>query len=261
MSRFGEFLLVLISLISLNATAIIMEPKLPDGGVMAPENNKFMDPNSDYTRFMGRVSDKDDSGKILKIKVENNNTKFLKAGDLLYFKVNNHDKGRFCKASVRSVEDFYFTLFIQDFEACWDVSKYFPRGMQLNFKAAKLAQRVFEASKYREILLLRKKNFIKQLGEINHFLWTFSQQRLKAVADYDEQINVLKREKQLTLDNFTFKKQENILLQKELVEKLDFLDESLDHYKIERQEYLTDRWHMDHEQGLPFFRRPQKVKK
>lgn len=261
MSRFGEYLLIFITLCSFNAAAIILTPEFSDHGVITKQNNKFMDPKSDYSRFMGRVSDKDDSGNILKVKVENNNTKFLKAGDIIYFKVNNQDIGKFCKASVRSVEDFYFSMFVQDYDACWERDKYFPRGMQLNFKTAKLEQRVFEASKYREILILRKQGFLNQLNEINHFLWTFDQQRLKSAAQYDEQINELMREKQIALDNLLHKKQENILLQTELVKRLDSVDESLNHYKIERQEYLTDRWHMDHEQDLPMLRRPQKMKR
>jgi hypothetical protein len=261
MNSFGEYLLIITLLFSASVHGIILTPKLPDQGAVTRQNNSFMDPKSDYSRFMGRVTDKDDSGNILKVKVENNNSKFLKAGDFIYFKVNNQEKGKFCKASVRSVEDFYFSMYVRDFEACWDTSKYFPRGMQLNFKTKKLAQRVFEASKYRELLILRKESFLGQLNDINHFLWTFDQQRLKSAAQYDEEINALLREKRLALDNLMHKKQESILLQTELIKKLDSVDESLNHYKVERQEYLTDRWHMDHEQDLPVIRRPQKMKR
>ena len=124
-----------------------------------------------------------------------------------------------------------------------------------------MAQRVFEASKYRELLILRKEGYLKQLNSINHFLWTFDQQKLKTAAEYDTKINRIMREKQLALDNLLNKKQENILLQSELVQKLDTLDESLDHYRIERQEHITDRWFMDHDRGLPIMRRPQKIKR
>jgi len=36
-----------------------------------------IDPNVDYERFSGRVTDKDDDSRVMKIKVENNNTKFF----------------------------------------------------------------------------------------------------------------------------------------------------------------------------------------
>ena len=262
MSKFGEYLLTFMCLLMASeALAIMVTPKFADEGVITPENNKFLDPKTDYSRFMGRVSDKSDAGEILKIQVENNNTKFLKAGDIVYFKVNNHNSRKFCKAHVRTVEDFFFSVYVQDFANCWNTKKYFPRGMQLSFRTTKLVQRVFEASKYREILILRKESFLKQLNDLNHFLWSFDQQRLKAAANYDEQINHLIREKQLALDNLTHKKQESILLQNELIKKLDYLDGSLEHYTIERQEYLTDRWSMAHEQDLPVLRRPQKLKR
>ncbi len=261
MKRFGEYLLVFNWFLCFSAFSTILTPVLPDKGVAEADNNAFIDPNVDYTKFFGRVSDKDDKGHILKIKVENNNTKLLKAGDLVYFKVNNYESDEFCKASVRSVEDFYFSIYVQDFSGCWNTSRYFPRGMQLNFKSEKMAQRVFEASKYREILFMRREGFLKQLNEINHFLWSYDQQRLKTAADYDLQINQLIREKQLALDNLIQKKQENILLQSELVKKLDSLDATLEHYKIDRREYLTDRWHMDQDSGLPVTRRPQELKR
>lgn len=240
--------------------ATILTPDLPREGVISDQNNKFLDPNIDYSKFMGRVSDKSDSGRVLKIQVENNNTKFLKAGDLVYFKVNTHEAREFCKASVRTAEDFFFSIYVQDFDACWDKKRYFPRGVQLNFKADKMAQRVYEASYYRKLLIDRKEGFLKQLNGINHFLWTYDQQKLKKAAEYDEQINNLMREKQLAMDNLINKKQESILLQSELVKKLNSLDESLDHYRVERQEPITDRWFMDHDRNLPVMRRPQRMK-
>jgi hypothetical protein len=123
-----------------------------------------------------------------------------------------------------------------------------------------MEHRVFEASKYREILILRKEGYLSQLSGINNFLWTFDQQKLKTAAEYDSRVNEILREKQLALDNLIQKKQESLLLQTELKQKLDSLDESLDHYKIERREYLTDRWHMDHTGDKPFSRRPQKLR-
>lgn len=253
-------LMLLISLCSTTAMAVLSVPNLPDKGVIDPPNRAFIDPKVDYENFMGRVTDKDETGRILKIKVENNNTKFFKAGDIVYFNVNNHQTDTPCRASVKNIEDFYFVIYVQNFKSCWNEERYFPRGVQLNFESEVLAQRVFEASKYREILLLRKDGFLKQLNNINHFLWTYDQQKMKTAAEYDEEINQLKRKKQLAIDNLLQTKQENLLLQVELQKKLDGLDESLKHYRVERQEYLLDRWNMDHDNGLPFPQRPLSLK-
>jgi hypothetical protein len=236
-------------------------PNFKDEGVTDRPNNSYIDPKVDYERFMGRVSDKDKTGRILKVNVENNNTKFFKAGDTVSFWVNQHKTSTPCLASVRNTEDFYFVIYVQDFDSCWKSGKYFPRGMQLNFKSKTLANRVFEASKFREILLLRKDGFLNQLNNINHFLWTYDQQKIKTAAEFDEEINALRRKKQMAVDNLLQTKQENLLLQVELQKKLDGLDESLTHYRVERQEYLLDRWNMDHDSGIGFPQRPMKLKK
>ena len=236
-------------------------PDLPDKGLLGPDNNKFMDPRVSYDEFMGRVTDKGKNGKVLKVHAENKNTKFFKAGDPVYFRVNQHDTEMPCRATVQGVDGDYFIIHVADFSPCWESSTYFPRGVQLNFESEILAQRVFEAGKYREILLLRKDGFLKQLSEINHFLWTYKQQRMKTAAEYDERINQLRKEKQLAVDNLLKTKQESLVLQVELMKKLDRLDESLEHYKVERGEYLTDRWNMDHDLGVTFPQRPPKIKK
>ncbi len=264
MKDYGQKFLMGIGLFSLSlgsCFAVQAVPDFPDKGLVDPPNNAFIDPKVDYEKFMGRVTDKDKSGRILKVKVENNNTKFFKAGDSVYFTVNQHESNIPCRASVRNTEDFYFVIYVQDFDSCWPSGKYFPRGMQLNFESNELATRVFEASKYREILLLRKDGFLNQLNNINHFLWTYDQQKMKTAADYDEQINALRRKKQLAIDNLLETKQENLLLQVELQKKLDGLDESLKHYRVERQEYMLDRWNMDHDLGHGFPQRPMELKK
>lgn len=264
MMDYGQkFLIILcISFVVLcnRSFAIQAVPDLPNEGVTDRSNNAFIDPKVDYENFMGRVTDKDKSGRILKIKVENNNTKFFKSGDLVYFYVNNHESDTPCRATVRAVEDFFFTVYVQDFRHCWDTSRYFPRGVQLKLESKVLAQRVFEASKYREILILRKEGFLKQLNGINHFLWTYDQQKMKTASSFDEQINELRRKKQLAIDNLLQTKQENLLIQVELQKKLDGIDESLKHYRVERQEYLLDRWDLDHDLGISFPQRPLSLK-
>ena len=251
-------MLLILSLGTSNAT--VMVPNLPSEGVLGPENRNAMDPNVDYERFSGRVSDKDDSSKIFKISVENNNTKFFRSGDEVLFKVNLKDSNPYCKGFVRAVEDFHFTIFVESLSPCFASVEYFRRGTVLNFYSKVLGLRVFEATKYREQLIVRKEDFLKQLNDINHFLWTFDQQKVKSAADYDEQINRLHREKRKALDDMISLKQERLVLQNELMKKLNELDDSLLFYRVERQELMTDRWESDHDQGLPVGHRPQAIK-
>lgn len=242
------------------AQAVVLVPNLPDEGVLGPENRSSIDPNVDYERFSGRVSDKDDDSRIFKVQVENNNTKFFRAGDQVLFKLNLKEGKEFCKGFVRSVEDFHFTIFVESLVPCYSSTEYFRRGTVLNFYSKNLSQRVFEASKYREQLILRKEDFLKQLNGINHFLWTFDQQKVKTASEYDEQINRLQREKRKALDDMISLKQERLVLQNELMRKLNELDESLSFYRVERQELMTDRWNSDHDLGVPVGQRPQEIK-
>ncbi len=259
MRTFGHLcLIIFFSLPSARATVVV--PNLPNEGVLAPDNRGSIDPNVDYEKFTGRVSDKDDSSRVFKVHVENNNTKFFRAGDEVLFTVNLHEKEDPCKGFVRSVEDFYFTIYVESLTSCYPKEDYFRRGTVLNFQSKKLSSRVFEASKYREQLILRKEDFLKQLNDINHFLWTFDQQKVKTAADYDERINQMQREKRRALDDMINLKQERLVLQNELMKKLNELDESLLFYRVERQELMTDRWQLDHDTGLPVGQRPQNLK-
>ncbi len=242
------------------AVATIAVPSYPQAGVLGPDNRGVIDPNVDYERFSGRVSDKDDSERVFKIQVENNNTKFFRSGDLVLFGVNGRDTRGQCRGFVRNVEDFHFTIYVENLSPCFARGGYFRRGTVLNFYSKALALRIFEASKFREQLILRKEDFLKQMNEINHFLWTFDLQKVKTASRFDEEINRLQREKRKAIDDMITLKQERLVLQNELMKKLNELDESLILYRVERQELLTDRWELDHDQGVPVSPRPQKLR-
>jgi len=253
------FFFVLV--LPLTAWAIGVEPKLPDEGVLSPNVNDGMDPTLNYDVFTGRVSDKDDSGRIFKVRSENNNSKLFRAGDTLYFRVQEHESRDRCKGFVRNVEDFYFSMYVENLAPCWHYKEYFRRGTVLIFESKVLAERAFEATKYRDILILRKEDHLKQLNGINHFLWTFDQQKIKVAAEYDERILELQKLKQSALDDLVTKKEEKITLQAVLQKKLVEMDEALKLYRVERQELITDRWNLDHDMALPVGQRPQDMKK
>ena len=265
MKTFGHawrrlFFSLSLLILGLPAHAIVLVPNLPSEGVLEPDNRGAINPEIDYERFSGRVSDKDDTSRVLKIRVDNNNTKFFRAGDLVLFRVNLKDNRKYCRAFVRDNEDFHFTIYVESFAPCFSSDEYFKRGTVLNFYSPALAIRIFEATKYREQLVVRKEDFLKQLNDINNFLWTFDQQKVKVAADYDAKINELQREKRKALDDLITLKQERLILQNELMGKLNELDGSLLFYRVERQELMTDRWNLDHDQSLPFGQRPQAMK-
>ena len=80
-------------------------------------------------------------------------------------------------------------------------------------------------------------------------------------ADYDARIVEMQRARQKALDDLIQQKQEQLLVQGELMKRLNEMDASLKFYQIERRELLTDRWNLDHDQALPVGQRPQELKK
>ena len=125
------------------------------------------------------------------------------------------------------------------------------------FSSRRLKERVGDASQYRVLLLKRKQDFFKQLNSVNHFLWSFDQQRVLTAVDYDKKIILLKKAKENALELLIHKKRDKIRLQKELVFRLDSVEKDLLFYRIDNNELLVDRWHLDHDLGLPVGRRPQ----
>lgn len=246
--------------LSLFSQVWAVNPDLPNQGIVSENKDSFLDERIDYSRFSARVTDKDTADNIFKIKSENLNTKFLKIGDALSFHLPNKTNRYLCHAHVRSVEENYFSIYVNDLHSCFPNTSYFKRGTILNFISETMARRVFEASEYRMILLKRRKDYLYQLNDINHFVWSYNQERVKVAADYDQKILNLQKEKEKAIDDLQTKRSESLVLQTDLKKKLDLLDENLKFYTVERQELFVDRWNHDHDMGLPVAERPQELK-
>jgi len=222
--------------------------------------DSFYDPNIDYSKFSGRVSDKADNGTIIKIQVESLNTKFFKASDPLRFWVSKKRENEPCKANVRAVEKGYITLYVKNLYPCWGPAYSFRRGTILIFSSDRLAKRVQTASRYRVALLAKKRDFVYQLNRVNKFVWGFRQEQVDLAAKYDRQILELRKKKEQALNLLLAKKKDQIKVQKELVYRLDELDRDLNFYRVEKDELYTDRWHLDQDLGVPVYKKPQALK-
>ncbi|MDC1175400.1 hypothetical protein OAT67_08380 [Bacteriovoracaceae bacterium] len=221
--------------------------------------DSFFDPSFDYSKFQGRVTDRDKSGDIIKISSKNQNIRFFRSGDTLRFRVEGK-KTKLCRGYVRSVEKDYFVAYIQDLYTCWKEGEYFRRGTLLNFDSDVLASRVRDANIYRLVLLKRRKSFLGQLNGVNHFVWSYDQERVQVAAEYDQKILEIQKKKQAALEKLLVKKKDSINIQKELVYRLDQLDRDLEFYRIYKFEENLDRWAMDHNLGKPVGKRPTQLK-
>ncbi len=229
-------------------------------GKVSQELDSFYDPGMDYSKFKGRVSDINSSGKVIKINAETNNIRFFKIGDRISFLVSGSKIKQRCSANIRDIENLYITVYVELLSYCWSSHDYFRRGTILNIESPALLARIKEASKYRVILLKQREDFLRQLNQKNHFQWTYKQQRLKTAAQYDRKIFELKKAKKQALDELLSSKKDNFVLQRGLNKSISVIDEKLIFFKIDRHEPLLDRWNLDHDLGIPVGRRPQKPK-
>lgn len=219
--------------------------------------DSFFDPHYNYSEFTGRMTDRDKSLTLIKISSENKNIKFFRSGDRVTFHLARHRKR--CIGYIRSVEEHFFVLYVKDISQCWGSSQYFRRGAMLVFKSEQLSVRVQEAGNFRIILLKRRRDYLKQLNGINHFVWSFDQERIKLAGEFDEKMTALKKAKQQAMDLLKKKKEDSIHLQRELSYRLDKLDHDIEYYRIDKDEPKIDRWHLDHDLGKPVEKRPTRA--
>lgn len=222
--------------------------------------DSFYDPTRDYSKFEARITDRDESKTIFKIHSSNTNTKFLRAGDMMKFVIAGQEDEEPCTGHVRSAEANYFVLYVADMARCYRNDSYFRRGTILRFDSPSLAARVKDASSYRVSLIERRKDFYHQLNDINHFLWTYEQQKVLTSAEYDKKILALKEAKQKAMDQLVDKKKDFHRLQGELMRRVDALDGDLNFYRVGNEVTDLDRWASDQNLGLPVGKRPQNYK-
>jgi len=220
----------------------------------------IFDSNLDYKKFSGRMTDRDKVGDILKVFTENKNIKFFRPGDPLEFRLPNQSDS-FCRAFIKIVEKNYLTLYVKNLFSCFKKGEYMRRGSQMSFNAPILEERVKDAGLYRVVLLRKKEEYWDQLRRMNQFIWNYDQKKVKVSANYDKRIVALENKKRRELDILLGKKRDQVLLQKEIVKKIEMLDNDLDFYIIDQYEPELDRWHLDHDLGLPVGKKPQKKRR
>ena len=64
----------------------------------------------DESRFVARITDRSDSGRVMKIKSENRNVKFFQKGDLINFNLYNQKNVRACSAQIEDVEESFIVV-------------------------------------------------------------------------------------------------------------------------------------------------------
>jgi hypothetical protein len=165
-----------------------------------------------------------------------------------------------CEAYIRSVEAGYFVMYVTSIYPCFSEGEYFRRGTILHIFSKRLVERIHDASNYRVLLLKRREDFFRQLNQVNHFVWSYEQEKIKLAADYDKQVIELQKKKQKSLENLVEKKKDSQVLQRELAQRLDLMDSDLEFYRIGKNELFVDRWNMDKDSSAPVQSFPEQYK-
>ena len=212
----------------------------------APPKVSHYDKNFDYSRFIGRMTDRNKPGNTFKVFSKNTNVKLLRSGDQVFFKYPFGSK-HYCKGSVRNTEDHdYFVIYAHDLSPCLRKGEIgIRRGSKLHFLSPGLLKRVHQAHLQHQVLIKRRAQFLKQLDEINHFIWTYQQQKIKTSAKYKEEMVKLQQDEQRALDILREKKKDGFLLQREFNQRIDKLDQNLHFYRIEKTEKIKESWKQD----------------
>ena len=221
--------------------------------------DSFYNPEFDYSKFTGRITDRDKSSHIIKVKSSNKNIKLFQSGDKIIFQVFSKDTD-FCKGYIRTIENNYFVAYVSNIFTCFESDQILRRGVRIVIQSQDLAKRVKDAAIYRLILLKRRESFFSQLNDVNHFIWTYDQQKVITASRYDKEIEKIKNNKQNAIDQLISKKADSIKLQKNLNYSLDRIDQELELYRISEENKGLNRWSLDHNLGLPVDHKPQSIR-
>ena len=149
---------------------------------LAPQP-KELSPTEDYSKFFGRITDRNQRGDILKIHTENSNIKLFQAGDLTKFYVASKQDKAPCISYVRDVEDNYLVVSLSNVDQCWEEMGGVRRGAILKIESETLAKRIVDAGVFREVLIKRKNDYLSQLEEVNGFFKFQTKQNKRSCAN------------------------------------------------------------------------------
>jgi hypothetical protein len=213
----------------------------------------------DYSHFYGRITDVSKDGAILRVNTENKNIKLFRSGDVVKFKLTKNKDGENCIGYVRDVDGDYLVYSVMSFAACSINEERLRVGSLLKLESKQLSERIGDALVFRDVLEKRKDDFLLQLNEVNQWLWSFKEQKLKEVAKYDQEIEAIKLRKFKSVSNLNLKRKDYLHLQRELKFRLDELDRDLEFYRIQNSRVLRDRWAKDRDLGIEVLRPHERV--
>ncbi|MES2528772.1 MAG: hypothetical protein V4598_16930 [Bdellovibrionota bacterium] len=214
---------------------VVMEA-LAFGPLPSPE-----DENARF--FSGRVSRSNAVGKLIRIRTDFANIKFLNRSDRIEFWNESYPAFR-CRGFIEGRTNDYFLIKIPDFEKCLR-SVHFTTGSYLHFESADLNQSVNLAKDV--VGILHKKRLAMQAKKSRH------QRDLDGHVDRVDVVNKryeilrqkLEIEWQKELASLEEDKSRTYAEFKNAEARLNEIDTKLEAYRIEDNNLKLDRWSLD----------------
>jgi hypothetical protein len=195
------------------------------------------------SHFTGRVSRLNSPAKLLRVRTDFENIKFLNRKDRIEFWSDSFPDLR-CIASLEGKTNDYFLIKVPDYESC--VKRvHFTTGTFLHFRSEDLLENVKIAKELIEIL--QKKRFAMEAKKERH------QRDLSGHVEKVDAVNkryeVLRQkleiEWQKELSSLEEDKARTFLEFKNAEARLNEIDYKLEAYRIEDHNLKLDRWSLD----------------
>lgn len=193
--------------------------------------------------FAGRISKANPQGKLIRVRSDYGNMKFLRRQDRVEFWNDSYPEQR-CSTSVEGRTNDYLLLRIPDYEGCLR-RVHFTTGSYLHFSSPDLDRTVKVASELVEIL--QKKRFImdakkrssereldNHVDRVNVVNQRYEILRQKLEIEWKKELSALEEDKARAFTSF-----------KEAEARLNEIDVKLESYRIEDHNLKLDRWSLD----------------
>ncbi len=201
-------------------------------------------PEDENARFFsGRVSRSNSVAKLIRIRTDFANIKFLNRSDRIDFWNESYPAFR-CRGFVEGRTNDYFLIKIPDFESCLR-SVHFTTGSYLHFESADLNQSVSLAKDV--VGILHKKRLAMQAKKSRHqrdldghvdrvdvVNKRYEILRQKLEIEWQKELSSLEEDKSRTYAEF-----------KNAEARLNEIDTKLEAYRIEDHNLKLDRWSLD----------------
>jgi hypothetical protein len=193
--------------------------------------------------FVGQISRLNPTGKLMRVRTNFANIKFLNRRDRMEFWNDTYPDQK-CNALVEGRTNDYLLLRIPQYEVC--VKRvHFTTGSTIHFMSDDLAQNVKIAKELVQILLKKRlamqakkdrhhKELITHLDKVDALNKRFEILRQKLEIEWQSELSNLEEDKAHTFTDY-----------KNAEARLNEIDTKLEAYRIEDHNLKLDRWSLD----------------